>query len=396
MVRRAARRLAMQVASAVAVIVVLLTGVAVLVVVHGQDTAARSLLSGAVASADDVRDPPAGMYLVIGTPAGVAETPRTPAGAVDTAALARVTAGGGIEVGERRSGGVEYELRTERTRIGTVQAVLDLTANHALRTQLVAALVASGVAGLAVASLLAAWVSRRVVRPLSDALHLQRRFVADASHELRTPLTLLSSRAQLLQRQLDRGVATAAYRPEVDGLVVDARDLAATLDDLLAAADPRPTADARPVDLAELAGRVTAASVGFAVEHEVTLRTVADEPVLVAGTTIALRRAVTALVHNAVRHAAGVAVVTVRRTRSEAVLEVTDDGPGIEPAVLPHLFSRFAAGAPVGAPARTAARRSGLGLALVSDIAYRHGAIVSAHSASGETTFRLTFPPYDG
>jgi signal transduction histidine kinase len=202
-------------------------------------------------------------------------------------------------------------------------------------------------------------------------------------------LTLLSARAQVLRRQLGRGLEPAAYEAEVDGLVADARDLAGTLEDLLSAADPRFCAEPVPVELAELAGQVTAASTGFALEHGVTLRCVAVEPVLVAGTAAALRRALTALVHNAVRHAGGSAVVSVERSRTEAVVEVTDDGPGIEPSVRPRLFSRFATGTPV-----RGLRRSGLGLALVSDIAHQHGAVVSAQSSPGQTTFRLTFPRY--
>ncbi|WP_163507155.1 sensor histidine kinase [Fodinicola acaciae] len=387
LVHRAARRLALQVAGTVAVVVVLLTGVAVSIVVREQHTAADSLLQRAATTADDVGDPPAGMYLAIRSPHGLARTPGTPSGAFDTAAITRVSATGAAEFADRHASGTEFRMFTVRRPGRTVQAVLDLTADHKVRTQLVSALVGAGVAGLLLASLLAAWVSRRVVQPLSDALHLQRRFVADASHELRTPLTLLSARAQLLDR-LSGADTGSAYRAEVAGLVDDARQLAGTLDDLLAAADPRGAGPPARLDLALIAASVVAASAGFADDRRISLRDESDGPVPVVGGPVALRRAITALVHNGVRHADSSVVVRVSRERTNAVVEVIDDGPGIDPAVLPRLFGRFVSGA-------GATRRSGLGLALVSDIAHRHGGAVSTRSRPGQTVFSLVLPLAD-
>src|SRR5689334_9945265 len=62
-----------------------------------------------------------------------------------------------------------------------------------------------GVVGVVLLSVIAWFAARRSVRPLSEALRMQRNFVSDASHELRTPLTALSSRVQILQRRHDRG-----------------------------------------------------------------------------------------------------------------------------------------------------------------------------------------------
>ncbi|MDR1512323.1 MAG: hypothetical protein LBS56_02405, partial [Propionibacteriaceae bacterium] len=66
------------------------------------------------------------------------------------------------------------------------------------------------VVGIALMGVVGWWTSRRAVRPLADALTLQRHFVADASHELRTPLTVLSTRIQLLKRRLARGEPVGA------------------------------------------------------------------------------------------------------------------------------------------------------------------------------------------
>ncbi|MGH3623953.1 MAG: hypothetical protein ACRDQ5_19550, partial [Sciscionella sp.] len=78
LLRRTTRRLGLQVALCVAAIVVVLSGVAVLIVLPSQHAAADTLLSRATSSADDVTDPPAGEWLLIRSPTGVAATPGLP------------------------------------------------------------------------------------------------------------------------------------------------------------------------------------------------------------------------------------------------------------------------------------------------------------------------------
>jgi signal transduction histidine kinase len=267
-----------------------------------------------------------------------------------------------------------------------VQAALDLTSDHVQRDVLIQALLITGGVGLLIAAVAGALLGRRAVRPLSAALALQRRFISDASHELRTPLTLLSTRAQLLRRELKSPVDPAALKSDVDGLVGDARNLGAILEDLLLAADPRAEAPNEEVDLVALAGEVTAASAGT----QVRVRCEPHLPALtVLGSAAGLRRALTALVDNAVRHAGETVTITVDQKGGKAVVEVHDDGDGIDPEMLPRLFERFASAAePTGSR-----RRYGLGLALVSEIADRHGGAVSARNGeAGGATLRLTLP----
>ncbi|GAA4557819.1 HAMP domain-containing sensor histidine kinase [Pseudonocardia xishanensis] len=383
--RRAAVRLGAQAAVLVAVLVVVLTAVAVVVLIDAQRAQVTAQLDDAIARADDVGDPPAGVYLLLRAPDGtVTATAGLPDGVAEPEALAEAAAGGDPPAVERDVDEVQYEIATQRRPDGsTVQAILDLTANHAERNRLVATMLVVGLVGLAGAAAAGTWLGHRALSPLSAALALQRRFVADAGHELRTPLTLLGTRAQLLRRRLRRTTdVDREALAEADGVVADAARLTAILEDLLLTADPRAERTTEPVDLAALAREV-----GDSAGAEV--RVDADEPVVVRGTPVALTRAVTALVDNAVRHARTGTVVAVHADGDRAVVDVTDDGEGVDPAVAPRIFERFTTGARTTDPGR---RRYGIGLALVAEIAAAHDGRVELVPATTGAHFRLTLP----
>jgi signal transduction histidine kinase len=113
-------------------------------------------------------------------------------------------------------------------------------------------------------------------------------------------------------------------------------------------------------------------------------------PAWVRGAVTGLRRALVALIDNAVRHATAQVAVTVTPSGGSVIVEVADDGPGIDAQMLPRLFQRFTsdtAGHGVGP------RRYGLGLALVSDIVDRHGGAVSAaNREGGGAVLRIVLP----
>jgi two-component system OmpR family sensor kinase len=248
------------------------------------------------------------------------------------------------------------------------------------------------------------WLGRRALRPLSAALALQRRFVADAGHELRTPLTLLGTRAQLLRRRLRRGAIgvptgdgtgpgdarTEALLADTDGIVRDTGRLTEILEDLLLAADPLAERPREPVDLVGLGNAAVDAAAAAAVEHGVALTGPWPAgPVVVSGSPVALRRALTALLDNALRHAVGAVQVSVGAAGREALVDVIDDGPGIDPSSAGRIFDRFAT-APAPAPGP---RRYGLGLALVAEIAAAHGGRVELLTRGGPgSTIRLAIP----
>jgi two-component system sensor histidine kinase TrcS len=120
-----------------------------------------------------------------------------------------------------------------------------------------------------------------------------------------------------------------------------------------------------------------------------------DEPVWVRGDRDRLHQLVSNLLTNGWVHTPpGVAVTTkIACRRSEngepyAELTVADNGPDIDPDLLPHLFERFVRAK--NSPSDGSG--NGLGLAIVASIVKAHEGSVTAESTDGQTTFRVLLP----
>jgi signal transduction histidine kinase len=243
-----------------------------------------------------------------------------------------------------------------------------------------------GLLGVILLALVAWLAARRSVRPLGDALRLQRNFVADASHELRTPLTTLTSRIQVLQRRQERG------EPIEDTIVELRRDagmMTDVLNDLLLAAEGGAAAG-DPASVAEAVKTAAESLRPLADDAGVMLTVDVRQSAAVALPTVTLVRLVVALLDNAVQHSPSGAAVTVSATveDGDVAIRVADHGSGIHGIAPDKVFERFARSAESGR------RRSfGLGLSLVRDVAVRAGGSVVVESTSeAGTTFLLRLP----
>jgi two-component system OmpR family sensor kinase len=410
--RSTAWRIGLQTAGLLLACMLVVAAVLYVSVVRSQEAQLGSSLRDAVGAAGAGRDPDHDHDRDLDEPRGgilyavlhdgqVRHSPDVPAGLPDLDVLRTVAA---THTEDRRtvhlaSGG--YEVLTVPRGGDTVQVMASTFEQHQERERILGALALAGGAGLVLATLAAAVLARRAVRPMSRALEQQRRFVADAGHELRTPLTLLSTRSQLLARRV-RDTATPAGQREqlverdAAGIVADTAALVAILEDLLTGADDRTPVPQEPVDLAGVAHAVVASAEAAAREAGVTLRTELEPgpPTTVLGARTALARAVAALVDNAVDHASSRVDVRVARAGRSVVVEVLDDGPGIPSDTLPRMFDRFSSDR--RPTAETGERRHfGLGLALVSEIASRHGGTVVAENRRPPQVgalLRLTIP----
>lgn len=379
--RRVSRRLAFQFAALIMALFALLGGVVFVIVNASQaESTQRMLVDGA--RVDSPHDAPRGVFVVILANGRESASSDLPPGLPDRAALNRVSTSGRPLQQTSTLGDHTFVIRTTARAGRVTQVAVDLHENGEELQRLGAALVVSGIVAAVAAGVISAWMSRRAMRPLSDALALQRRFVMDASHELRTPLTLLSTRAQLVRRRLPAAVQRSA--PEIgeglEEIVQDSRLLSEVLEDLLIAADPRLVPEKTRVDLARLADEAVASFRPEADRRHLALRRSGPgDPVFVAAARVALQRLFTALITNALDHARSTVEVAITQEGREAIVRISDDGPGFAQGMDERAFERFASSRPLHTD-EDRARHYGLGLALVAEVAARHNGGVSVES----------------
>lgn len=217
-----------------------------------------------------------------------------------------------------------------------------------------------------------------------------RRFIADASHELRTPLASIRGYAQL---SIGEGAPmTPTQERSFDRIAAESERMSSLVDDLLLLArlDAGQTLRRDPVSLTLLA--IDATSDAHAVDdtHEWRLE-VAEEQIEVTGDENRLRQVIANLLRNARTHTPpGTVVITsLTTTDTHAVLEVSDNGPGIDADVQDRLFERFARG---DHSRNRDAGSTGLGLSIAQAIVTAHGGSITVHSEPGDTVFTVRLP----
>ncbi|HEX2894550.1 MAG TPA: HAMP domain-containing sensor histidine kinase [Marmoricola sp.] len=370
--RRAAWRIGLQTAFLVLTCVVLV-GITVFVVAdRSAANEGEQAVRSASANVDKPQEAPRGVSVVVERAGRRLSSPDLPEGFPLEDDMTAVRETGKTREHLVKQGHDRYLVRTERVGDRVNQAIYDQEEYEAERHRLEVALFSAGGLGVLLSALAGVLLAWRSLQPLAQSLAMQRRFVADASHELRTPLTLLSTRVQLLARQLRRGHTPAPG--EVEGVLSDTHRLGEILDDLLAAADTRSSVAHDEVDVGVVVAEAVASAAASAQELGKELTVSREDQAVVRGSESSLRRAVIALVDNALDHATSAVTVDVRAERGTCAVAVSDDGPGIDPEVLPRMFERFAS----SREATSLRRHYGLGLALVADVADAHGGKVAA------------------
>jgi two-component system OmpR family sensor kinase len=231
-------------------------------------------------------------------------------------------------------------------------------------------------------------VLNRMLDRLDGAFQIQRQFTADASHELRAPLTVLKGDIDVT---LKRERTAPEYRETLVRCREEVERLARLASDLLVLAQSDaavPLEHVADVEFRALLQRVVSRFQSVAAGAGVRIIVAAQEA-SVLGDERMLDRVVSNLVNNAVKYSRPGGAVRLDLVREDqAVLTVRDEGSGVAPEHIPHLFVRFFR----ADPARQRSEGTGLGLAIAKAGAEAHGGRLEFVGNAPGAVFRLVLP----
>ena len=274
------------------------------------------------------------------------------------------------------------------------------SARIAIRTSLIAVLILL-VAGIVIGSATAIPTARSIVRAestlrahmqdLSAAHERKDEFIGVLGHELRNPLAPLSNALHVLDAHAAevpdsvRSVHTMMKR--------QVRSMTRLVDDLLDVSrinQGKITLRRETVDFAAIAAETVEDLRPLAEAHGHRLRLgLPPGPLWLDGDPTRLAQVTANLLHNAIRYTpdGGRITLEVRRSGDQALLEVADNGIGIAPEMLPHVFEPFRQ---AEHPLTNVSGGLGIGLALVRRLVELHGGIATAESAGPRRGSRFT------
>ena len=240
-------------------------------------------------------------------------------------------------------------------------------------------------------NLVIATLEAQNMREQAEAINRrQNEFLAMLAHELRNPLAPISMAATLLEH-----VAHAhPDLPKLQGVIQrQVEHMSRLLEDLLDAArisTGRITLQKKPVLLSDIIGRAVETCLPNVQNRQQKLDVrQTDQPVIIEGDAVRLAQVFSNMLWNASKFTEDHGIITLTATAQDnhAVVSIEDNGAGIAPELLPHIFDMFTQGS------RELARTEGglgIGLAVVRSLVQMHGGSVEVHSAGPGVGSRFT------
>lgn len=228
--------------------------------------------------------------------------------------------------------------------------------------------------------------SQRQLERANAAARARDEILAVVSHDLRGPLHAISLAHEALRDEIT-GPATR-YLGAIERASARAERLITDLLEASAIENGAITLARGPVDAGAIVRQAAA-------DHELLVKetggkinaSIPDEQIVVSADRDRVLQVLSNLIGNSLKHARGAPIeISVERKDREALIAVRDQGPGIGPNELPHIFDRYWSG-------RTKKGGAGLGLAIAKGIVSAHGGRIAVDSKPGEgTRFCFSLP----
>ena len=233
---------------------------------------------------------------------------------------------------------------------------------------------------LAVLSVLVCLFGRKLGGYVERAHESQKWFFQNVSHELKTPMMAVQGCAE--------GIHTGVLDPvKASGAILEeAEQMSDLVEELLALSrleSGQANAEFRFTDIREVLYDCLRSTEQLTEQRKLCITPCFDEkPVSVNCDEVQLRRAFTNIITNALRYAKKEIQIECKADRGKAIVRIRDDGEGIAPELLPHIFDRFYSTRKGGA---------GIGLSLAKEIVSLHKGTISA-SNDGGALFEISLP----
>jgi two-component system, sensor histidine kinase and response regulator len=216
-------------------------------------------------------------------------------------------------------------------------------------------------------------------------------FVRDVSHDFRTPLSTINTSLYLLQKLTD----PQRQKQRIDLIQQQTSRLARLIDGLLTLTrlDSQPDFEFQPFDLNRLVREIEARMKPLADEKQITINAHSlDTSLVLQGDNVSLGDALIKVMENAIQYTPEQGAISICTCQEGdcVMVEVKDNGIGIDDNDLPHIFERFYR-ADKARSAETGG--AGLGLAITQKIVEGHEGRIDVESVLGEgSTFRMVLP----
>lgn len=227
---------------------------------------------------------------------------------------------------------------------------------------------------------------------LEESFAELQNFTADAAHEFRTPLAVMRTSLEVALRSPR---STEYYQNRLQDMAEEVERLTSLSNQLLLLAREDAgfsDGDSECIDLGNLIGSVADDLESLADEKSLIINCPLSANVLVQGSPEPLRRVFLNLLDNAIKASPPSAEIELELTvrNGRAIVTVTDEGPGIPAAHLPHIFERFYRSDPSRSRETGG---TGLGLAICRAVVSRHGGAIRVESEMGHgTRFLVELP----
>ncbi len=238
--------------------------------------------------------------------------------------------------------------------------------------------VISGAAGLAMTFLIVLWLSKRAIRPVVVSAQKQQQFITDASHELKTPLSAISVNMEVLGMEVGESEWIASTNEQIGMLrkLVDQLICTARLDEEASLYGAK-----QPLDLSELVNDAVTCFTPMAAKEGRAIETDMPDHAAMMGNEELLRRLLSVLCDNAIRHASGEGCIrlSLAEKGKTLVLRVQNPYPAqVDDTFYIRMFDRFYKADP--ARSKDSVRNGfGVGLSIAQKAAQWHGGSITAN-----------------